>query len=131
MEKLAHGLPQVFGGQALFFAIEASNFGSCVRLVVSTMDKLDGGVVEVPWVIQALGTAVEMECWSFGAVAEVRSVVNALWTASLSAFVTALVGPLGVFVLSVTLVSLEGNVIGLLGEMVKVVEFARYSMEGL
>lgn len=126
VEKLAYGLLQMFGGQALFFAVEASNFGSCVRWVVSTMDKLGGDVVEVPWLIQALEKAVEMEYGSFGALAEVRSWVNTLWVASLS----ALVGPLGVFVPSARLVSLERNLSGLLGEMLKVMEFVRYSKEG-
>lgn len=42
----------MFGGQALSFAIEAIDFGRCVRLIVSTMDGLGGGVAEVPWLIQ-------------------------------------------------------------------------------
>lgn len=113
----------MFGGQALSFAIEGSDFGPCVRLIVSTMDGLGGGVAEVPWLIPDLGRAGEIDGESFGAAAEVRSVVNALSTASLSASVIVLVGPLGVFVPSETLVGPEGGVIGLFGEMVRVVEY--------
>lgn len=71
-----------------------------------------------------------MDGESCGAAAEVRSVVNALWTASLSASVIVLVGPLGVFVPSETPVSPEGGVIGLFGQMVKVVEFENSLKEG-
>lgn len=109
-------------GQALPSAVEASDFGQCVHQTVSTMDGLGDGVAEVPCLIQALGTAGEMEGESLGAAAEVRSVVNELLTASLLASVNALTGPLEAIVPSEMFVGPEREVIDPLWEMVKVVE---------